>query len=137
VGFILDRMTKQCNLFLTSHVYATTSLLNKATSLQKLMDGNALNKESKCSWIKVGKKIHTFVLRNNSTLKIVKMHLELNNLNETWKRQDMFLIFVARCMMLMCTKRKKLFHCHNEKLAIVYGFINIPIDSVIDIWKNI
>jgi hypothetical protein len=46
------------NLFLTSHVYAAISLWNKATSLQKLMDGNGWNKESKCSWIKVGKKTH-------------------------------------------------------------------------------
>ncbi len=92
------------------------------------MDGNGWNKESKCSSIKVGKNTHTLVLRNNSTLKIVKMHFELNNLNEDMEKA----IYVpnTHCKMHDVDeyKKKNLFHCHNEKLAIVYGFINIPID---------
>jgi hypothetical protein len=65
------------------------------------------------------------------------MHFELNNLNKEMEK-------VIYVLDICCTmhdvdeyKKKKKIHCHNEKLAIVYGFINIPIDSVIDIWKNV
>ncbi len=38
----------------------------------------------------------TFVLRNNSTLKIVKMHFELNNLNEEMEKA--IYVLDIRCM---------------------------------------
>ncbi|KAL9238329.1 hypothetical protein vseg_012764 [Gypsophila vaccaria] len=122
---------------LLSNIYENSQRWEESMALRNAMKEKGIKKEPGCSWIEVDKKIHAFVFRDVSHPRINDIIGELNRLilrlrgsgyvpNTDFILQD-----------LETEQKEDSLQYHSEKLAIVFGLMSLPKESVIRVQKNL
>ncbi|XP_062176653.1 pentatricopeptide repeat-containing protein At2g03880, mitochondrial [Alnus glutinosa] len=122
---------------LLSNIYANSQMWDDVTEVRRTMKARGIRKEPGCSWIEVSKKIHAFILGDNSHPQIDEINRQLNQLihrlmgvgyvpDTNFVLQD-----------LEGEQREDSLRYHSEKLAIVFGMMSLSREKTIRIRKNI
>ncbi|PKI72038.1 hypothetical protein CRG98_007584 [Punica granatum] len=122
---------------LLSNIYANNQRWDDVREIRRSMKVKGVTKEPGCSWIEVDKKIHAFILGDESHPQIDEIYRHLNELvlrlvamgyvpDTNFVLQD-----------LEGEQREDSLRHHSEKLAVVYGIMSLPREKPIMIRKNL
>lgn len=122
---------------LLSNIYENSQRWEDAMSLRKTMRERGLRKEPGCSWIEVDKRIHAFIFRDMSHPQIDDIIRELNQM--VLKLRGVGYVPDTNFIMqdLEGEQKEDSLQYHSEKLAVVFGLMSLPRESVIRIRKNL
>jgi pentatricopeptide repeat protein len=67
-------------ILLSNNINANSQRWDDVTEVRRTMKARGIRKEPGCSWIEVGKKIHAFILGDNSHPQIDEINKQLNQL---------------------------------------------------------
>lgn len=101
------------------------------------MRERGIKKEPGCSWIEVNKRIHAFIFRDVSHPQINDIIRELNQLVHKLRVVGYVPDTNFILQDLEGEQKEDSLQYHSEKLAIVFGLMSLPKDSVIRIRKNL
>ncbi|KAK9168959.1 hypothetical protein Syun_001099 [Stephania yunnanensis] len=122
---------------LLSNIYANSQRWEDVAAVRKIMDGRGLKKEPGCSWIEFNKKVHAFMIGDKSHPEIdeiiMKMNLLMRRLMEVGYVPDTNFVLHD----LEGEQKEDALQYHSEKLAIVFGLINVPTEKPVRIIKNL
>lgn len=122
---------------LLSNIYANSQRWEDVTNVRRAMKHRGIKKEPGCSWIEVNKRIHAFILGDDSHPQIDEINNHLNHLihrlmgfgyvpDTTFVLQD-----------LEGEQREDSLRYHSEKLAITFGLMTLSREMTIRIRKNL
>lgn len=122
---------------LLSNIYANSQRWDEVAEVRRTMKAKGVRKEPGCSWIEVNKKIHAFILGDNSHPQIDEINSHLNQLIH----RLMGLGYVPDTNFVLQDlegeQSEDSLRYHSEKLAIVFGMISMSRGKTIRIRKNI
>ncbi|XP_030544100.2 pentatricopeptide repeat-containing protein At2g03880, mitochondrial [Rhodamnia argentea] len=122
---------------LLSNIYANNQRWEEVTEVRRSMRVRGIAKEPGCSWIEVNKKIHAFILGDDSHPHIDGIN---RHLNQTVQRL-MSIGYVPDTNFVLQDledeQREASLQYHSEKLAIAYGIMSLPREKTIMIRKNL
>ncbi|MCL7044236.1 hypothetical protein MKW94_022708 [Papaver nudicaule] len=120
-----------------ANIYADAGMWNEVALIRKTMRDQCVVKEPGSSWIAVNRKLHAFVVGDNSHPKIKEIHGFLEKLSIKMKEAGYVPItgFVLHDVEEE-QKVQNLSH-HSEKLAIALGIISTPPGTLIKVCKNL
>ncbi|CAI0456724.1 unnamed protein product [Linum tenue] len=123
---------------LLSNIYANAGRWDDVAGIRKVMNEKGIKKQPGCSWIEVGKQIHTFVLGDGSHPQINEIKIQLESLIQRLVRAGYVpdLNFVLKDLEGE-EQREDSLRYHSEKLAVVFGLMNLPKGQTIRIRKNL
>ncbi|KAL3737172.1 hypothetical protein ACJRO7_026006 [Eucalyptus globulus] len=112
---------------LLSNIYANNQRWEEVTEVRRSMRVRGITKEPGCSWIEVNKKIHAFILGDDSHPQIVQRLMSIGYVPDTnFVLQD-----------LEDEQREASLQYHSKKLAIAYGIMSLLREKTIMIRKNL
>lgn len=120
-----------------ANIYSEANKWDDAARVRKLMRERGLKKTFGCSSITVKGSVHEFVAGDES-------HFQSEEIFETWNRLLPPLRskgYVPNTSVVLLDmdeneKEKYLFR-HSEKLALVFGLLNLPVGETVRIFKNL
>ncbi|OVA00673.1 Pentatricopeptide repeat [Macleaya cordata] len=122
---------------LLSNIYANSKRWEDAAEVRKTMRDRRVKKEPGCSWIEVAKEVHAFVVRDESHPQIDKISRELNLLIQRISIMGYVPDTNFALHDLEGEQKEDSLLYHSEKLAIVFGLINLPKEKPVRIMKNL
>ena len=124
---------------LLSNVYAAAGMWDSVMLVRNLMKERGVVKEPGRSWIRVDRKVHSFVAEDRSHPEAEKIYSELKRLTSKMKRAGYVpdIQFVMQDMDEQQKEEAEALCSHSEKLAIAYGLISTPPGTPIRIFKNL
>ncbi|XP_026403925.1 pentatricopeptide repeat-containing protein At2g03880, mitochondrial-like [Papaver somniferum] len=122
---------------LLSNIYANANRWEDAGEVRRNMRDQGVKKEPGCSWIEDNKQVHLFVAGDNSHPNIDKIKSELNLLIK--KLSGMGYVPDTNFVLydLEGEQKEDSLRYHSEKLAIVFGLMNLPKEKPLRIMKNL
>ncbi|MQL92875.1 hypothetical protein Taro_025510 [Colocasia esculenta] len=120
-----------------ANIYATAGLWEDVSKVRKMMDDRRVVKKPGSSWIEVGRKVHRFLVGDESHPRIKEIHVKLDKLSARMKEEGYVpdTIFVLHDIEEE-QKEQNLVH-HSEKLAVAFGIIATPPQTSIKVFKNL
>ncbi|CAN4095630.1 unnamed protein product [Withania somnifera] len=132
----LDRNDAGTHILL-SNIYVRTQKWEDVLDLRRSMKERGVNKEPGCSWIEVNKKIHAFIVGDNSHPQIKEINKELNQI--IWRLKEMGYVpdtnFVLQDLKDELMEDSLLYH--SEKIAVAFGVMTLFRDKTIRIRTNL
>lgn len=122
---------------LLSNIYANSQRWDDVTEVRRTLKARGIRKEPGCSWIEVSKKIHAFILRDNSHPQIDEINRQLNQLIQRLMGVGYVPDTNFVLQDLEGEQREDSLRYHSEKLAIVFGMMSLSREKTIRIRKNI
>lgn len=122
---------------LLSNIYANSQRWDDAAEIRKVMRDRGIRKEPGCSWIEINKRIHAFILGDNSHPRINAINMELNKLIHKLKRVGYVPETDFVLQDLEGEQKEDSIRYHSEKLAIVFGLMSSSKGKTIRIRKNL
>jgi pentatricopeptide repeat protein len=122
---------------LLSNIYANSQRWDDVTEVRRTMKARGIRKEPGCSWIEVSKKIHAFILGDNSHPQIDEINKQLNQLIHRLMGVGYVPDTNFALQDLEGEQREDSLRYHSEKLAIVFGMMSLSREKTIRIRKNI
>ncbi|KAG2566816.1 hypothetical protein PVAP13_7NG241017 [Panicum virgatum] len=126
-----------CNYILVSNVFAAMGKWNDVKEVRTRMAERGLRKDPACSWIEIGKNIHTFTARDHSHRESEAIQLKLAEITEKLRKggytED------TRSVIHDVSEEEKIdmLHKHSERLAIAFGLISTRPGTPLRIAKNL
>ncbi|XP_022774177.1 pentatricopeptide repeat-containing protein At3g26782, mitochondrial-like [Durio zibethinus] len=122
---------------LLSNIYASLGKRKEANRFRYLMKSRGVRKIVGRTIIEIKNKIYTFVAGDRSQPEIDVIYLELDKLMGRIRQQGYVpdLSFVLHDV--DGETKEKMLYAHSEKLAIVFGLMNLGHESLIRITKNL
>ncbi|KAL8127420.1 pentatricopeptide repeat-containing protein At2g03880, mitochondrial [Apium graveolens] len=122
---------------LLSNLYAKSQMWEDVANVRRIMRDKGIKKEPGCSWIEVNKKIHAFILGDNSNPQLADVIKELNQVIHRLKQVGYVpdIYFVLHDLEGEQMEDSLLYH--SEKLAIVFGMMYSVKGKTIRIRKNL
>ncbi|XP_068319098.1 putative pentatricopeptide repeat-containing protein At3g49142 [Pyrus communis] len=122
---------------LMSNIYASSGKQKDADEIRDLMKQRGLRKVAGHTSIEIKNKVYTFVAGDHSHAQSDLIYMELEKLinrirQEGYKPDLNFVLHDVEEEM-----KEKMLYAHSEKLAIVFGLLNLGPESVIRIKKNL
>ncbi|KAK9050259.1 hypothetical protein SSX86_030771 [Deinandra increscens subsp. villosa] len=122
---------------LYSNVCATTGKWEAVHDLRVEMESSNVKKTPACSWIKIKRKTSSFAIGDKSHYQRDEIYGKLNELKKAIKEAG----YVPDTSFALqdVDEEQKEDHLwkHSERLAVAYGLISTPQDSVLQIFKNL
>lgn len=122
---------------LLSNIYANTQRWEDVAEVRKTMTNRGIRKTPGCSWIEVDKQIHVFILGDTSHPKIEEIVQRLNDLIE----RVMGVGYVPDTNFVLQDlegeQKEDSLRYHSEKLAIMFGLMNLSREKTVRIRKNL
>ncbi|CAH8387632.1 unnamed protein product [Eruca vesicaria subsp. sativa] len=120
-----------------SNIYANSQKWDSVEEIRTQMRDRGIKKEPGCSWIEVNKKIHAFIIGDESHPMIVEVNKKLNQLIDRmigigYVPETNFVLQDLEGEQMEDSLRH-----HSEKLALAFGLITLPLGKVIRIRKNL
>ncbi|KAM7257990.1 hypothetical protein ACFE04_013731 [Oxalis oulophora] len=122
---------------LLSNIYANSHRWEDVARVRKAMKDRGIKKEPGCSWIEVHKKIHTFIVGDNSHPEIEGINKQLAHLINRLKGYGYFPDTNYALHDLEGEQQEQSIQNHSEKLAIVFGLMSLLGEKTIRIKKNL
>eukprot|EP01018_Ginkgo_biloba_P013192 Gb_32452 [translate_table: standard] len=122
---------------LLSNIYAAAGRWNDSGNVRRMMKDRRIKKMPGCSWIEVNKQVHVFLVGDRSHPQTEQIYAKLERLCRQMKVAG----YVPDTRFVLRDvddeqKEQIIFH-HSEKLAIVFGIINMSPGTVIRVIKNL
>lgn len=122
---------------LLSNIYAADDRWEDAARVRMMMKSRGLKKQPGCSWIEFKNKVHVFLVGDRSHAQSEQIYSTLESLDRQMKQAG----YVPDTKLVLHDVEEELkehiLYQHSEKLAIVFGIINIPSGTPIRIFKNL
>lgn len=120
-----------------SNIYANSQKWDSVEEIRTRMRDRGIKKEPGCSWIEVNKKIHAFIIGDESHPLIVEVKEKLNQLIDRmigigYVPETNFVLQDLEGEQMEDSLRH-----HSEKLALAFGLMTLPLGKVIRIRKNL
>ncbi|KAL0889569.1 hypothetical protein Bca101_013552 [Brassica carinata] len=120
-----------------SNIYANSQKWESVEEIRTQMRDRGIKKEPGCSWIEVNKKIHAFIIGDESHPLILEVNKKLNQLIDRmvgigYVPETNFVLQDLEGEQMEDSLRH-----HSEKLALAFGLITLPVGKVIRIRKNL
>ncbi|KAL8038430.1 hypothetical protein ABFX02_11G106200 [Erythranthe guttata] len=120
-----------------ANIYATAGKWGEVANVRKLMDEKGVVKKPGMSWINIKKKVHVFLVGDQSHLKSREIFDFLGEVSKRMKEEG----YVPHTDYVLHDveeeqKEQNLFY-HSEKLAVAFGVISTPEGSSIKVFKNL
>ncbi|KAK6152711.1 hypothetical protein DH2020_012350 [Rehmannia glutinosa] len=120
-----------------ANIYATAGKWSEVAEIRKLMDERGVVKKPGMSWIDVKKKVHIFLVGDQSHLRSNEIFEFLGKVSKRMKEEG----YVPHTNYVLHDveeeqKEQNLFY-HSEKLAVAFGIISTPPGSPIKVFKNL
>lgn len=122
---------------LMSNIYSAARRWKDAARLRIHMRKKGLKKIPACSWIEVGKEVHTFMAGDKSHPYYDKINEALNVLLEQMEKEGYVLDTNEVLHDVDEDHKRDMLHNHSERLAIAFGIISTTAGTTIRIIKNI
>jgi pentatricopeptide repeat protein len=122
---------------LLSNIYATAGRWGDVEKVRKMMKERSVIKTPGCSWIEVNNKMYAFLVGDRSHPQTQKIYAELERLSGQMKEagyvpdKDFALHDVEE------EQKEHVLGYHSEKLAVVFGLLNISPEIPIRVIKNL
>ncbi|XVE82650.1 hypothetical protein DITRI_Ditri16bG0023000 [Diplodiscus trichospermus] len=122
---------------LLSNIYSAAQLWDKAMEVRKKMKEIGIRKETGCSWVEFGDKVHKFIASDSSHPQSGQLHGFLETLSEKMRKEG-YLPDTSCVLHNVDEEDKETLLCgHSEKLAIAFGILNSPPGTTIRVAKNL
>ncbi|KAJ4901165.1 Pentatricopeptide repeat-containing protein [Raphanus sativus] len=120
-----------------SNIYANSQKWDSVEEIRTQMRDRGIKKEPGCSWIEVNKKIHAFIIGDESHPLIVEVNKKLNQLIDRmigigYVPETNFVLKDLEGEQMEDSLRH-----HSEKLALAFGLMTLPLGKAIRIRKNL
>ena len=120
-----------------ANIYATAGLWEKVSSTRKLMEERGAVKKPGLSWIEVEKKVHRFLVGDDSHPRIKEIHFQLEKFSSKMKEEG----YIPETHFVLHDvedeqKEQELVY-HSEKLAVAFGIIATSPPVAIKVFKNL
>ncbi|KAL7094533.1 hypothetical protein ACP275_11G109600 [Erythranthe tilingii] len=120
-----------------ANIYATAGKWGEVANVRKLMDEKGVVKKPGMSWINIKKKVHVFLVGDQSNPKSKEIFDFLGEVSKRMKEEG----YVPHTDYVLHDveeeqKEQNLFY-HSEKLAVAFGVISTPDGSSIKVFKNL
>ena len=120
-----------------SNIYANSQKWDSVEEIRTRMRDRGIKKEPGCSWIEVNKKIHAFIIGDESHPLIVEVKEKLKQLIDRmigigYVPETNFVLQDLEGEQMEDSLRH-----HSEKLALAFGLMTLPLGKVIRIRKNL
>ncbi|CAO2042630.1 unnamed protein product [Urochloa humidicola] len=128
---------KPGNYILVSNVFAEMGKWNSVKEIRIRMAEQGLRKDPACSWIEIGKNVHTFTARDHSHKDSEVIHLKLAEITEKLRKEGY--TEDTRFVLHNVSEVEKIdmLHKHSERLAIAFGLISTRPGTPLRIAKNL
>ncbi|CAN6249002.1 unnamed protein product, partial [Urochloa humidicola] len=128
---------KPGNYILVSNVFAEMGKWNSVKEIRIRMAEQGLRKDPACSWIEIGKNVHTFTARDHSHKDSEVIHLKLAEITEKLRKEGY--AEDTRFVLHNVSEVEKIdmLHKHSERLAIAFGLISTRPGTPLRIAKNL
>ncbi|KAK9944431.1 hypothetical protein M0R45_010001 [Rubus argutus] len=122
---------------LLSNLYATSQRWDDVAEVRKSMRARGITKEPGCSWIEVNKQIHAFIMGDDSHPQIDEINKKLSLLID--RLMGMGYVPDTNFVLqdLEGEQREASLISHSERLAIVFGIMNLPEGMTVRVRKNL
>ncbi|KAL6211080.1 hypothetical protein ACLB2K_016308 [Fragaria x ananassa] len=122
---------------LLSNLYAISQRWDDVAEVRKSMRARGITKEPGCSWIEVNKQIHAFIMGDDSHPQIDEINKQLSMLID----RLMGIGYVPDTNFVLQDlegeQREASLQSHSERLAIVFGIMNLPKGTTVRVRKNL
>ncbi|KAL6587639.1 Pentatricopeptide repeat-containing protein [Orobanche minor] len=120
-----------------ANIYATLGKWSQVAKIRKLMDEKGVVKKPGMSWINVEKKVHVFLVGDQSHPSSKEIFKFLGEVFKKMKEEG----YMPHTNYVLHDveeeqKEESLFY-HSEKLAVAFGIISTPPGSVVKVFKNL
>ncbi|KAL3640261.1 hypothetical protein CASFOL_015229 [Castilleja foliolosa] len=120
-----------------ANIYATAEKWSDVAKVRKLMDEKGVVKKPGMSWIDINKKVHVFLVGDQSHPESTAIFDYLGEVSKRMKEEG----YMPRTNYVLHDveeeqKEQSLFY-HSEKLAVAFGIISTGPGTVIKIFKNL
>ncbi|CAI8593363.1 unnamed protein product [Vicia faba] len=125
------------NYILLSNIYASKGMWDEENRIRDMMKSKGLRKNPGCSWIEIGRRVHTLLSGDKS-------HPQMKEILE---KSDKLSIEIKKSGYLPMTKsvlqdveeqdKEQILCAHSEKLAVVLGLINTSPGQPLQVIKNL
>lgn len=120
-----------------SNIYASTQRWEDVTEVRKSMRIGGISKEPGCSWIEVNKKIHAFIVDDNSHPEKDVINRQVNLLSLRLRELGYLPDTNFVLQDLEGEQSEDSLRYHSEKLAMAYGLMNLPREKTLMVRKNL
>ncbi|KAK3144511.1 hypothetical protein QOZ80_4AG0314080 [Eleusine coracana subsp. coracana] len=126
------------NYILVSNVFAEMGEWNNVREVRTRMAEQGLRKDPACTWIEIGKYVHTFTARDHSHRDAQAIHLKLAEMIEKLRKEGGY-VEDTRFVLHDVSEEEKIemLHKHSERLAIAFGLISTRPGTPLRIAKNL
>ncbi|KAG0499584.1 hypothetical protein HPP92_004275 [Vanilla planifolia] len=125
------------NYVLLSNIYCQARKWEEAANIRKKMTNKGLKKVIACSWIEVRNKTHAFLVGDLSHPQSKAIYMELERLEVLMQRAG----YVPNTMSVFHNvgddEKRNMVRSHSERLAISFGLISTPPETMLMVTKNI
>lgn len=122
---------------LLSNIYAKSERWHEVSRVRNAMEHRGIKKEPGCSWIEVNRRIHTFIMGDNSHPQINCVDKELKQIIRRLKEVGYIPDTNFVLQDLEGEQMEDSLQYHSEKLAIAFGIMSLPHGQTIRIQKNL
>ncbi|XP_078447892.1 pentatricopeptide repeat (PPR) superfamily protein [Wolffia australiana] len=129
--------TNAANYVTLANIFAVAGLWEEVVSTRRLMEARGAIKVPGSSWIEVQRKVHRFLVGDDSHPRIKDIHVQLEKLSAKMKEEG----YVPNTTFVLHDveeeqKEEDLVY-HSEKLAVAFGIIATPPGAAIKVFKNL
>ncbi|KAG9451769.1 hypothetical protein H6P81_004673 [Aristolochia fimbriata] len=126
------------NYVLASNLFAAKQKWGDVEEIRLTMKKRGLKKNPACSWIEVGNKVHSFVVKDQSHPQSTEIYSKLNEMTKKLQNEGGYVADTKYVLHDISEEEKvKRLHGHSERLAISFGLINTNKNTPIRITKNL
>ncbi|KAK9669915.1 hypothetical protein RND81_13G163900 [Saponaria officinalis] len=125
------------NYVLLSNILVTAKLWDEASRTRKLMENKGISKLPGCSWIQVKNKVYTFSVGDKSNEQSDKIYKFLNDISEKVRLAGYTPNTEFVLQDLDQEEKEEALCNHSEKLAVIFGLLNLSGESSIHVFKNL
>lgn len=120
-----------------ANIYATAGKWNEVAKIRKLMDERGVVKEPGMSWIDVKRKVHVFLVGDESHPRSKEIFEFLEEVSKRMK-EDGYVPHTNYVLHDVEEEQKEQnLSYHSEKLAVAFGIITTPPGTPIKVFKNL
>lgn len=126
------------NYVLVSNVFAASQRWKDVEDVRVRMKESGLKKNPGCSWVEVGKKVHSFKARDKSHPQSDEIYNKLAQITDRLKREGDYVAQTKYVLHNVGEEQKaQILYGHGERLAIAYALLGTSDRACIRVTKNL
>lgn len=125
------------NYVLLSNIYASKGMWTGVDTVRNMMKSKGLKKNPGCSWIQVKNKMYMLLAGDKSHPQMTQIIEKLNELSMEMKKSGYFPSVDFVLQDVEEQDKEQILCGHSEKLAVVFGLLNTPPRSPLQVIKNL